>query len=60
MRHPNMVMSRRQLIEQAFDDNHESYERAIDAHIKRLRKTINKDGFAPIQTIYGSGYKLVC
>lgn len=60
MRHPNMVLTRRQLIEQAFDDNHESYERAIDAHVKRLRKTINKDGFAPIQTIYGSGYKLVC
>jgi DNA-binding response OmpR family regulator len=57
--HPNIVLTRFQLIEQAFENDYEAYGRAIDAHIKRLRKILNKDGFAPIETIYGSGYKLV-
>lgn len=60
MRHPNTVLTRAQLMEQAFDEDHDTYERAVDAHIKRLRKIINKEGFAPIRTVYGSGYKLVC
>src|SRR5690554_1893489 len=60
MRHPNTVLTRSQLMEQAFDEDHDAYERAVDAHIKRLRKIVHSDGFAPIRTVYGSGYKLVC
>ena len=60
MHHPNMILTRNQLIEQAFDNNFEAYDRAIDTHIRRLRKRIHKDNFNPIQTVYGSGYKLVC
>ncbi len=60
LHHPNIILTRNQLIEQAFDNNFEAYERAIDTHIRRLRKVINQEDFKPIQTIYGAGYKLVC
>jgi DNA-binding response OmpR family regulator len=60
MRNPNIVLTRNQLIEQAFNNNFEAFDRAIDTHIRRLRKLIHKNEFKPIQTIYGSGYKLVC
>lgn len=60
MHHPNVTLSRSQLIEQAFKNDFEAYERAIDTHIRRLRKLINRESFSPIQTIYGGGYRLVC
>ncbi len=58
--HPNIVLSRNQLIEQAFDSNFEAFERAIDSHIRRLRKLIHRKNFEPLKTIYGLGYKLEC
>ena len=58
--HPNIVLSRNQLIEQAFDNNFEAFERAIDSHIRRLRKLIHRKNFEPLKTIYGLGYKLEC
>jgi len=60
MRHPNQVLSRAQLITLAFNDNFEGTDRAIDTHIRRLRKIIHQDDFQPIQTVYGAGYKFVC
>ncbi len=60
IRHPNMVLSRSQLIEQAFDTNFTSFERAVDSHIGRLRKLIHSENFKPLRTIYGLGYKLEC
>jgi len=59
MRHPNQVLSRDQLITLAFNNDFESFDRAIDNHILRLRKQISFDGQQPIQTVYGSGYKFV-
>ncbi len=58
--HPNMVLSREQLIAQAFDNNFESFERAVDSHIRRLRKRIHCENYQPLKTIYGMGYKLEC
>lgn len=60
MGHPDAVLTRRQIIELAFDNDFDAYDRAIDTHIRRLRRLINRDGFKPIQTVYGGGYKLVC
>ena len=60
VKNPGAVLTRRQIIEKAFDDDFEAYERAIDTHIKRLRKLIHREGFEPIRTVYGGGYKLVC
>ncbi len=59
MRHPNQVLTRDQLIALAFDDDFDAYDRSIDNYIFRLRKQIAPDGFQPIQTVYGSGYRLV-
>jgi len=60
MNHPNTILSRSQLIDQAFDTDFEAYERAIDSHIRRLRKLIHRKNYEPIKTYYGSGYKLEC
>lgn len=60
MRHPNHVLSRERLIELAFGDGFGGYDRAIDSHIRRLRQRLHRDGFGPIQTVYGAGYRMVC
>jgi len=57
MRHPNQLLTRDQLISLAFKDNFDGFDRAIDNHILRLRKQLGPA--APIQTVYGAGYKLV-
>ncbi len=59
MRHPNQVLTRDQLISLAFNDDFAGFDRAIDNHILRLRKQLATDGYQPIQTVYGAGYKLV-
>jgi len=58
VRHPNQVLNREQLISLAFDD-FDASDRAIDTHIRRLRKLIHLDDYQPIQTVYGAGYKFV-
>ncbi len=57
MRHPNQVLTRDQLISLAFNNDFDSFDRAIDNHILRLRKQLGSA--APIKTVYGAGYKLV-
>ncbi|MDJ0757267.1 MAG: winged helix-turn-helix domain-containing protein, partial [Ardenticatenaceae bacterium] len=39
-------------------DDFDGYDRAIDTHIRRLRKAIQIDELQPIETVYGAGYKL--
>ncbi len=59
-RQPGRVFTRLQILEQALDESFEGYERTIDAHIKNLRRKMEKDGEGQhyIQTVYGVGYKL--
>lgn len=52
--HNGEVLSREQLIEIAYPDDIYLNDRAVDCHIKRLRKKIDENY---IQTIYGLGYK---
>lgn len=52
----NQVLSREQLIAAAYPDDTYLNDRAIDCHIKRLRKKI---GSTCIETVYGLGYKFV-
>ena len=53
------VLSREQLIEMAFGIDHDSYDRAIDTHIKNLRRKIERDPHSPeyIKTVHGMGYR---
>ncbi len=60
MNHPNIILSRNQLIDQAFDNDFEAFDRAIDSHIRRLRKLIHHENYKPLKTVYGAGYKLEC
>ena len=59
MRHPNQVLTRDQLISLTFSHGFDGSDRAIDSHVARLRKLINRAGRQPIQTVYGAGYKFV-
>ena len=57
---PGRVFTRSQLLDALHGVSFESYERAIDSHIKNLRKKLEEDPKAPryIKTVYGVGYKL--
>ncbi len=56
---PGRVFSRAQLLEAIHGVAFESYERAIDAHIKNIRRKIEPKPGEPhyILTVYGVGYK---
>ncbi|MGB3367064.1 MAG: response regulator transcription factor [Acidaminobacteraceae bacterium] len=52
------VLSREQLIELAFGDDYDGFDRSIDTHIKRIRHKIEKNPKKPevLITKYGAGY----
>lgn len=56
---PYRVFTRSELVEKALGYQFEGYERTADAHIKNIRRKIEKDPQNPtvIQTIYGVGYR---
>jgi DNA-binding response OmpR family regulator len=56
---PGRVFTRGQLLDSIRGVSFESYERAIDAHIKNLRKKLEPDPRRPryVLTVYGVGYK---
>ncbi len=59
-RQPGRVFTRSQLLDAVHGFAFESYERAIDAHIKNIRRKIEADPREPrhILTVYGIGYKI--
>ncbi len=58
-RSPGRIFTRAQLLDAAHGVAFESYERAIDAHIKNIRHKIEPTPSEPryILTVYGVGYK---
>jgi len=56
---PGRLFTRAQLLDAVQGVAFESYERAIDAHIKNIRRKLEPDPRAPryILTVYGVGYK---
>ena len=58
-RSPGRVFTRAQLLDALHGVTFESYERAIDAHIKNVRRKIEPDPAHPkyVLTVYGIGYK---
>jgi DNA-binding response OmpR family regulator len=60
VRQPGRVFTRSQLLDAVHGVAFESYERAIDAHIKNLRKKIEPSPSEPrhIMTVHGVGYRL--
>jgi len=59
-RHPGRVFTRSQLLDALHGVAFESYERAIDAHVKNIRRKLEPDPRRPryILTVYGVGYRL--
>src|SRR5436305_1241022 len=59
-RQPGRVFTRAQLLDAVHGVAFESYERAIDAHVKNVRHKIEPNAREPryILTVYGVGYKL--
>ncbi len=55
-RHAGRVFTRMQLLDAVRGSSAESFDRAIDSHIKNIRR---KFGASYIQTVYGIGYKFV-
>ena len=60
MRQPGRVFTRAQLLDAVHGVAFESYERAIDAHIKNMRKKLEAAPAQPryILTVHGVGYRL--
>lgn len=54
---PRRVFSREQLLEQVWEYEYFGDERTVDAHIKKLRQKLLKNGPKVIQTVWGVGYK---
>jgi DNA-binding response OmpR family regulator len=59
-RQPGRVFTRSQLLDAVRGDAFESYERAIDAHVKNIRRKIEPDPRQPryLLTVYGVGYRV--
>jgi two-component system, OmpR family, alkaline phosphatase synthesis response regulator PhoP len=58
-RQPGRVFTRSQLLDAVHGVAIESYERAIDAHVKNIRRKIEPTPGAPryVQTVHGVGYR---
>src|SRR5437773_3898106 len=58
-REPGRVFTRSQLLDAVHGVAFDSYERAIDAHVKNIRHKIERDPASPryLLTVYGVGYR---
>ena len=58
-REPGRVFTRSQLLDAVHGVAFESYERAIDAHVKNIRRKLEIDPSSPryVLTVYGVGYR---
>ncbi|ATI43878.1 two-component system response regulator BaeR (plasmid) [Pacificitalea manganoxidans] len=54
---PGKVMSRDQLLDLAFPEDSEIYDRTIDSHVRNIRRKIaSVSDLDPIRSVYGVGY----
>jgi DNA-binding response OmpR family regulator len=58
LRNPNQVLTRDQIMQHVWDFSAESSSNVVDAHIKNLRKKIQKKNEFIIETVHGIGYRL--
>jgi len=58
-RKPGRILTRAQLLDAVRGDDAEAFDRAIDTHIKNIRRKIEPDSRRPryVLTVYGMGYK---
>jgi two-component system alkaline phosphatase synthesis response regulator PhoP len=60
MQNPGRAFTREELVEKALGYTYAGMDRAVDSHIKNLRRKLDPDPGAPtrIETVYGVGYRL--
>jgi two-component system alkaline phosphatase synthesis response regulator PhoP len=60
LRNPGHLFSRSQIIAEALGHDYEGLERAVDSHIKNLRRKLDVSGQQSVQleTVFGLGYRL--
>jgi DNA-binding response OmpR family regulator len=60
LRLPGRIFTRSQLLDAVHGVSDEAYERAIDSHVKNLRRKIEPEPRAPryVETVYGVGYRV--
>lgn len=58
MLHPEVVISRVQLLEKVWDMSFDPETNVVDAHISNLRRKLEESGDRLIQTVRGAGYTL--
>lgn len=57
-RAPGQVFTRQQLLDRAFDEAFEGFERNVDVHVMNLRRKLALPNDGPaIRTVYGVGYR---
>ncbi len=61
MRQPGRVFTRGQLLDSLHGEEAETFERAVDAHVKNLRRKIEPDPRHPryVLAVYGVGYRFM-
>ena len=61
MKHPNVALSRDQIMTMAHGRDFMAFDRTIDIHISKLRAKIEDNPAKPlrIKTIWGTGYMFV-
>jgi DNA-binding response OmpR family regulator len=59
-RAPGRVLSREELVQRAFGDDYDGFDRTVDVHVAHLRRKIEDDPSAPtrVMTVFGAGYRL--
>jgi two-component system, OmpR family, response regulator len=59
MRHPDLVLTRRQLLDQAWDYEYSGTSNVVDVYVRYLREKIDRPfGRRSIETVKGLGYRL--
>jgi DNA-binding response OmpR family regulator len=61
MSRPHKIFTRDEILAGVRAENNESFDRSVDAHIKKIRQKMNDDSKDPayIKTVYGMGYKFI-
>ncbi|MDR3571819.1 MAG: response regulator transcription factor [Candidatus Pacebacteria bacterium] len=58
MRHPNQVVNREDLLSHLWDFNYVGFSNVVDVHVKNLRRKLEGEGTAILETVRGIGYRL--
>jgi two-component system OmpR family response regulator len=59
LEHAERVVTREQLLRDVWNIDFDSETSVLDTYISYVRRKVHRDGFAPITTVRGVGFKVV-